>query len=245
MSTRQTTDDLQVLKAREQVMFDLHDALGVPFGADPFAAISLLKAVAPRGPLTIDGALVGDVLVALKTNGEWLDFVLSDDWEREDYLRVTGEMAVAIWRARARLVATGHSDPAVSEEVLEPSREAVRAALDLCPPDIHDPQDDQGHYHPLLDDVEMRECLRAAYDVDFHVPEPEVTADETASTEMTYQEFVAMWAGLADDQRESLRLKAQAEGMSLWAVANHWPQIWNDEQRLAGIRRDRLHGSCA
>ena len=39
MSERQTADDLGVLKAREQVMFDLHDALGVPFGSDPYTTI--------------------------------------------------------------------------------------------------------------------------------------------------------------------------------------------------------------
>ncbi len=39
MSDRPTSDDLSVLKAREQVMFDLHDALGVPFGSNPYTAI--------------------------------------------------------------------------------------------------------------------------------------------------------------------------------------------------------------
>jgi hypothetical protein len=35
---------LPLLKAREQVMFDLHEALGVPWGSDPYLRILSLKA---------------------------------------------------------------------------------------------------------------------------------------------------------------------------------------------------------
>ncbi len=56
---------------------------------------------------------------------------------------------------------------------------------------------------------------------------------------MTYDEFKKLWASLDEDQKESVRLKARWEAMTLWAICDEWPGIWNDKERLKDIRRER------
>jgi hypothetical protein len=53
---------------------------------------------------------------------------------------------------------------------------------------------------------------------------------------MTYEEFESLWGSLDEDQKDSVRIKAKWEHMTLWAVCNDWPNIWADERRLRGIR---------
>jgi hypothetical protein len=58
---------------------------------------------------------------------------------------------------------------------------------------------------------------------------------------MTHYEFKALWASLDEDQKTSVRLKADWEQMTLWAVCNSYPGIWNDPQRLGVIRQSKGH----
>lgn len=44
---------------------------------------------------------------------------------------------------------------------------------------------------------------------------------------MTWAEFSFLWDSLDEDQREEVRAKARWEKMTLWAVCNEWPEIWN------------------
>ena len=54
---------------------------------------------------------------------------------------------------------------------------------------------------------------------------------------MDYAEFRLLWDSLSEQQKESVRLKANWEHMTVWAICNEWPNIWKDEQRLATINR--------
>lgn len=56
---------------------------------------------------------------------------------------------------------------------------------------------------------------------------------------MTYLEYKKLWATLNEDQKESVRGKAQWEHMTLWAVCNEYPGIWNHPGRLKTIRDAR------
>lgn len=56
---------------------------------------------------------------------------------------------------------------------------------------------------------------------------------------MTYEEFNKLWKSLDEDQKDSVRIKAKWEHMTLWAVCNDWPEIWNHEGRLKDIKAER------
>jgi len=56
---------------------------------------------------------------------------------------------------------------------------------------------------------------------------------------MTSKEFDYLWKSLDEDQKDSVRIKAGWEHMTLWAVCNSWPGIWNHEERLKSIREER------
>ena len=56
---------------------------------------------------------------------------------------------------------------------------------------------------------------------------------------MTYKEFDELWKSFDEDQKDSVRIKAKWEHMTLWAVCNEWPEIWNREERLKDIRAER------
>ena len=58
---------------------------------------------------------------------------------------------------------------------------------------------------------------------------------------MTLEEFDTLWKSLDIDQKDSVRIKAKWERMSLWAVCNEWPGIWNRESRLKDIREERAN----
>jgi hypothetical protein len=53
---------------------------------------------------------------------------------------------------------------------------------------------------------------------------------------MSHADFRKLWDSLDEDRRDSIRHKARWEGMTLWAVCNEYPGIWNDEARLKDIR---------
>ena len=56
---------------------------------------------------------------------------------------------------------------------------------------------------------------------------------------MTYKEFDELWKSFDEDQKDSVRIKAKWEHMTLWAICNEWPGIWNHEGRLKDIRAER------
>lgn len=60
---------------------------------------------------------------------------------------------------------------------------------------------------------------------------------------MTYSEFMMLWGSLTDDQKESVCLKAKWEHITLWAVCDNYPDIWNDEGRLKAIRSKKKKAS--
>jgi len=58
---------------------------------------------------------------------------------------------------------------------------------------------------------------------------------------MSSTDFKTLWDSLDEDQRESVKLKAQWEHMSLSKVINTYPGIYaSDSERVKGIREARL-----
>jgi len=45
---------------------------------------------------------------------------------------------------------------------------------------------------------------------------------------MTSKEFDVLWQSLSEEQKQKVKDKAQWEQMSIWAVLNDWPEIWNE-----------------
>lgn len=44
---------------------------------------------------------------------------------------------------------------------------------------------------------------------------------------MTSEEFDKLWKSLNEPQKQRVKDKAKWEHMSLWAICNEWPGIWD------------------
>ena len=51
---------------------------------------------------------------------------------------------------------------------------------------------------------------------------------------MTYEEYRALWVSLTEAQKERVRNKCRWEHMTLWAVCEEWPGIWDRPRHRGG-----------
>ena len=49
---------------------------------------------------------------------------------------------------------------------------------------------------------------------------------------MTSDEFDNLWKSLTDKQKQRVRDKARWEHMTLWAICNEWPGIWEKQEEV-------------